>query len=299
MKKYIVVMIALIGVSACKKEIKYIESEPGVEYRVVDKRGGKSLGPNQAMHLDMKSTYKDSVLIHPKPIGGFVVDPIIGVPPMLSQILQTLAEGDSVEIRFKLDKYSLLTRTRITVDMDTTDFIYMNIRVVEINDQDIFTEKIEAELARVAAEQAEKDKELIEAYLAENNLKAERTEDGIYYIINKEGKGAKAKAGETVSVNYTLQLLDGTYIDSSYKTVAEENNIYNPLREPYEPFTFPVGEGVVVKGWDLGVPLVNEGGSALLFIPSNLAYGPEPRPGSPIPANAILKFEIEVMDIQN
>ena len=292
-------MIALLGISSCEKEVKFIESEPGVEYRLVDERGGKKLGPNQAMMLDLNSVYKDSVVINPKPIGGFVINPVTGVPPTLGKILQPLGEGDSVQIKFHLDNYSLLTGMAISPEMDTAEAVFMNIRVLEINDEQFFSERRQTEMAKASAIQVEKDREIIEKYLVENNLKAERTEEGLFYIIKKEGKGAKAKVDQTVTVNYTLQLLDGTYIDSSYKSVAEENNFYNPQREPYEPYTFPVGQRVVMDGWDLGVPLINEGGSALLFIPSGLAYGPEPGLGSPIPPNAILMCEIEVVNVQN
>ncbi|KYG76697.1 hypothetical protein AWN68_06630 [Roseivirga echinicomitans] len=299
MKKYFVVMIALVGLSSCKKEIKFIESEPGVAYRLVDERGGKKLGPNQAMMLDLKSVYKDSVVINPKPIGGFVINPVTGVPPMLGKILQPLGEGDSVQIKFHLDQYSMLTGMPITPDLDTAESVFMNIRVLEINDEQAFSERIQVEMEKAVALQEEKDKVIIEEYLAENNLKAQSTEEGLYYIMKKEGNGAKPQAGQTVSVEYVVQLLDGTYIDTSYKSVAEENNFYNPMREPYEAYSFPLGQQAVIAGWDVGIPLLNKGGSAIFFVPSKLAYGPEPRPGSPIPPNGILMFELELVDIKN
>lgn len=292
-------MIVLLGLSSCNKEVKFIESEPGVEYRLVDERGGKKLGANQAMMLDLNSVYKDSIVINPKPIGGFVLNPVTGVPPMLGKVLQLCGEGDSVQIKFALDQYSLLTGMPITPDLDTAESVFMNIRVLEINDEQVFAERIQAEMTKAIAVQEEKDKVIIEEYLAEHNLTAERTEEGLYYIMKNEGKGAKPQIGQTVSVNYVVQLLDGTYIDTSYKAVAEENNIYNPRREPYEPYAFSLGQGAVVEAWDLFIPLLSKGGSATLFVPSKLAYGPEPRPGSPIPPNGILMFELELADVKN
>ncbi|MGK0488503.1 MAG: FKBP-type peptidyl-prolyl cis-trans isomerase, partial [Candidatus Endobugula sp.] len=61
---------------------------------------------------------------------------------------------------------------------------------------------------------------------------------------------------------------------------------------------FPVGQRAVIDGWDLAVPLINQGGSATLFIPSTLAYGATPRPG-PIPPNAILMFDVEVVQVKS
>tara|TARA_R110000823_G_scaffold314119_1_gene442628 strand:- start:92960 stop:93868 length:909 start_codon:yes stop_codon:yes gene_type:complete len=299
MKKYIVVMIALLGISSCEKEVKFIESEPGVEYRLVDERGGKKLGPNQAMMLDLNSVYKDSVVMNIKPIGGFIVNPTKGVPPMLGKILESLGEGDSAQIKFNLETYSQLMGTPNIPNLDTAESFFINIRVQEINDESFFVERIEAEMEKAVVVQAEKDKGIIEEYLAENNLKAERTEEGLYYIVKEEGTGAKPKVGQTVSVDYIAQLLDGTYIDTSHKTVAEENKIYNPQREPYEPYSFPLGQRAVIEGWDVGISLLNKGGSATFFVPSKLAYGPEPRPGSPIPPNGILMFELKLVDVKN
>ncbi|WP_421976950.1 FKBP-type peptidyl-prolyl cis-trans isomerase [Roseivirga seohaensis] len=299
MNKYIVVMIALIGFSGCKPEVKFIESEPGVQYRLVDERDGKKLGPNQAMLLDLNSVYKDSVVINPKPVGGFFINPVTGVPPMLGKILQPLGEGDSVQIKFDLAQYSMLTGMPITPDLDTAESVFMNIRVLEINDEQAFVERAQTEIERESAKQLEKDKAIIEEYLAENNLTAESTEEGLYFFIKKEGNGPKPQAGQTVSIDYVVQLLDGTYIDTSHKSVAEEHDFYNPQREPYEPYTFPLGQQAVIAGWDVGIPYLNKGASAIFFVPSGLAYGPESRPGSPIPPNGILMFEVELVDIKN
>ncbi|MFT7269819.1 MAG: FKBP-type peptidyl-prolyl cis-trans isomerase FkpA [Roseivirga sp.] len=187
---------------------------------------------------------------------------------------------------------------RITPDLDTAESVIMQIRVTEINEPQVFSERIQAEAKKAAVGQLEIDKGLIEAYLAENGIEAQSTEDGLYYVMKKDGKGPKAKAGDLASVNYIVRLIDGTFIDTSYKNVAEENNIYNPQREPYVPYEFPVGQRAVIDGWDLAVPLINQGGSATLFIPSTLAYGATPRPG-PIPPNAILMFDVEVVQVKS
>jgi FKBP-type peptidyl-prolyl cis-trans isomerase FkpA len=98
-----------------------------------------------------------------------------------------------------------------------------------------------------------------------------------------------------VSVNYAGWVLNGAHFDTSIKEVAEENGLYNPGR-PYEPLSFPVGQGRVIKGWDEGIGLLNEGSKARLFIPSSLGYGTRGS-GQIIKPNSILVFDVELVKI--
>ncbi len=103
------------------------------------------------------------------------------------------------------------------------------------------------------------------------------------YIDEVVGTGAALKAGQTVSVQYTGWLTDGTQFDSS--------------RQPgREPFAFPLGGGQVIDGWDIGVATMNIGGKRRLILPSDLAYGP--RGSGPIPPDAVLIFDVEVLSAQ-
>ena len=96
------------------------------------------------------------------------------------------------------------------------------------------------------------------------------------------GTGAEAKAGNTVSVHYTGWLTDGTKFDSS----VDRN----------EPFTFQLGAGSVIPGWDEGVSTMKVGGKRQLVIPAALGYGDS---GSGmIPGGATLIFEVELVEIQ-
>ncbi len=131
--------------------------------------------------------------------------------------------------------------------------------------------------ARIAEERAAKAAELDKH--AEG---FDATESGLRYKILQKGDGAKAEKGKTVSVHYKGALADGTVFDSSYKR--------------NDPIDFVLGVGQVITGWDEGISLLNVGDKARFVIPSDLGYGA--RGGGPIPPNAILIFDVELMGIK-
>jgi FKBP-type peptidyl-prolyl cis-trans isomerase FkpA len=98
----------------------------------------------------------------------------------------------------------------------------------------------------------------------------------------KVGTGAVAKAGKSVTVHYTGWLTNGTKFDSS--------------KDHGQPFTFQLGAGQVIKGWDQGVAGMKVGGVRKLTIPPSLAYGPNGA-GGVIPPNATLVFEVELLGV--
>lgn len=99
----------------------------------------------------------------------------------------------------------------------------------------------------------------------------------------KVGTGDEAVAGKKVTVNYSGTLTDGTKFDSSY-----DRGI---------PFSFNLGEGDVIQGWDLGVAGMKVGGKRKLTIPSDLGYGARGA-GDVIPPNATLVFEVELLKVE-
>lgn len=106
---------------------------------------------------------------------------------------------------------------------------------------------------------------------------------GLKHIELKEGDGDTAKAGDTVDVHYTGWLTDGTKFDSSV--------------DRGKPFSFKLGAGMVIKGWDEGVAGMKIGGKRKLMIPYELAYGKAGRPPV-IPPAAELHFEVELLKVR-
>jgi FKBP-type peptidyl-prolyl cis-trans isomerase len=109
------------------------------------------------------------------------------------------------------------------------------------------------------------------------------TPSGLQHEDTVVGTGPEATAGKTVEVHYTGTLADGTKFDSS--------------KDRGRPFSFKLGAGQVIKGWDEGVAGMKVGGTRKLVIPPNLGYGSRGA-GGVIPPNAQLTFVVELLKVQ-
>lgn len=110
-----------------------------------------------------------------------------------------------------------------------------------------------------------------------------KTESGLHYAVLAEGSGAEAAAGQSATVHYTGWLPNGSKFDSS--------------RDRNQPFTFALGAGQVIPGWDEGVAGMKIGEQRKLVIPPALGYGTAGA-GGVIPPNATLIFDVELLDAQ-
>lgn len=125
--------------------------------------------------------------------------------------------------------------------------------------------------------QAKEDEKVITNYMANNNLNGTATGSGLYYVISTQGTGIQPDINSTVTVKYKGALKDGTIFDQS-TTGA----------------TFSLNS--VIKGWQEGIPYFKKGGKGVLLIPSALGYGDKAT--GKIPANSVLIFDIDLVDVK-
>ncbi|MBD5175496.1 MAG: FKBP-type peptidyl-prolyl cis-trans isomerase [Bacteroidales bacterium] len=145
-----------------------------------------------------------------------------------------------------------------------------------------FFEALQAKQQEAAAAMADVNAKAGQEFLAENGKRAEvkTTATGLQYEVLEEGTGAQPSAGDQVKVHYTGKLIDGTVFDSSV--------------ERGEPATFGVTQ--VIPGWVEALQLMKAGAKWRLFIPSNLAYGPNGA-GGVIGPNQTLIFDVELLEV--
>lgn len=111
---------------------------------------------------------------------------------------------------------------------------------------------------------------------------AKKTSTGLRYVIIREGEGEKAKPGDLIKVLYRGMLLNG--------------QVFDEAQDPQQPFTFRLGRGNVIEGWDQGLQLMKRGTKMVLIVPYELGYGTRGNPPK-IGRRATLIFEIEMIEI--
>jgi FKBP-type peptidyl-prolyl cis-trans isomerase len=115
----------------------------------------------------------------------------------------------------------------------------------------------------------------LEEYFQQNNIKPKSTPEGVFYTIEKDGKGTLPRKGNYIRLTYVGKLLDGTEFDASTKG---------------ESFVFRFGVRQIIEGWERGIAVLKEGSKATIYVPANLAYGT--RSVGKIPANSPLIYEV-------
>ena len=231
------------------------------------------------MHM-MYSTSYDSVLFNSK-IERDSFHVVLVEPTFIGGVEEGFAmmsPGDSVVFKVSADSvYEKTFYQSLPEYLSIGDELTFNVKMLGLIRRSVYDS---LELANdIEARRAEF--ELIDQYMAEKNLEIMPTENGLYYLSLKEGSGELAKKGDTITANYTGSLLNGKVFDSSdWKD---------------EPFTFIMGNDMVLPGWEEGLPLMRKGGKALMLLPSDLAFGA--RHVGEVPPYSSLLFEIEILEI--
>ena len=287
-------LVASVGVMSCQKRTE--TTSDGIEYTFIKEGEEKPNAGEYVVYHFTAKTADDSTFIssydQPTPAYMQYNEPAEGVSG-IDEVFSNLRKGDSVVVQAAAEKvFGPNLPPFLALGQDVT----ISIGVVEILKEEVFQDYFNDLFEASQQKQTDTDIKIIEDYIAENNLNATKTESGLFYVIEEEGDGPEVNEGDTVGVNYTGYVLDGTVFDTSIEEVARENNTFMEGR-PYEPIEFQVGAGRVIPGWDEGLQYLKKGSKAKLLIPSTLAYG-DRQASEVIKANSVLVFDVEVTDVK-
>ncbi|HUX84521.1 MAG TPA: FKBP-type peptidyl-prolyl cis-trans isomerase [Chitinophagaceae bacterium] len=277
-----ITLAALTGLAACHRS-DYKTLPSGLKYKIFDPHTGPKAKTGDFLKLQIRTTVGDTVLIDTHSVGPREIPMQKGAGRYdVMEGLALLSAGDSAVFLIPAD--SVMKGPQRPPFVKKGDTISVHVKVLAIQTAEERTREQDQDVAN----QLSKDDSQIEAYLNAHHLTAMPTKAGEYIVVEKKGTGPNPKAGQIVSINYTGKTLDGRVFDSNMDTAFHHVG---------QPLTFPVGIGEMIRGMDDAVLMLNKGTKASLFIPSSLGYGPQ---GPPlIGDNAILVFEIEVLDIKD
>ncbi|MDH5367899.1 MAG: FKBP-type peptidyl-prolyl cis-trans isomerase [Cyclobacteriaceae bacterium] len=301
MKTGKLLLIGLSGIFAasCTSSPETIVTESGIEISVIQK-GDEEIDPGMTMLLDFNvKTSSDSLLVDtsidgmPRPARK--VDSIwasnIG---SIEEVIYNLKKEDSVFFEIPASKlYGEVTPPPIKGD----DLLKVCMVVRDAMTQEAFQAYRTKLMEDMSREQLAKDVAIIDKYLDDNNIVAEKSESGLRYVITEQGEGENVVLGQTIKANYSGHVLYGEFFDSNIEEIAKENGVFTEGR-PYGPFETVLQQGAVIQGWVEGFQYFSKGSKGTLYIPSTLAYGSRAR--SPqIGPNSILVFDVELLDVQS
>lgn len=202
---------------------------------------------------------------------------IKGVPAPYEGV-QLMSPGDCLIIQQPLDTFS-----KLPFKLTRNDRVHYVVTLLSV----LPRETLEAQRVERQAtldEVTRRTTELIEKYKAgELGRELQQSDSGLSFIIHQQGEGVPAIPGRKITAHYSGYLMNGENFDNSY------------LRG--EPLSFTVGEGKVIKGWDEGLSMLNEGGKATFFVPAELGYAERGTPDGAIPPNADLVFYVEMLQV--
>lgn len=280
--------------TSCKTQPKIQVTEDGLMYRIVKDEPG-DVHPQYGDLIELHASVKvrDSVLTSSyKSQGGQPYQFIFQEAPNKSDFtngFKLMTPGDSAIFYVPFDTLKKYQQGQFPGWIKDNDTFVYEIKLVSVKNKDEMQKEMMEQMRKadsVAKIQIEVDDKLLQDYFAKNNLTPKKTASGLYYIIEKEGKGDLIQPGQMASTMYTGRLLDGKAFDSNV----------DPAFGHTDPFMVPVGAQQVIKGWDEGLMLLKKGSKARFFIPSPLAYGQDAM-GDRIPANSVLIFDVEILDV--
>lgn len=264
---------------------EYSRMSSGLEYKYIKKATQiKKTSVGSSIEINIITSVADSVIFDSKKINNNQPVPAVIAAPThngdLNEGFAMMSPGDIMVFRTLIDS-AVRMKKQWPPFAKSGDYMSFNVEMV--------SSKTKAELDQEAKMATINEEKEIKKYITDNKLEKQvkKTDNGLYYVLTKEGTGPNAKAGQKVSMNYTGYLLNGNVFDSNT----------DPQFKHVQPLEFPLGKGSVIKGWDEGITYLNKGAQAKFIIPSRLGYGAR-SPGAKIPANSVLVFDVELLDAQ-
>lgn len=292
--QFLLFILVAAGFMACHKQTT---TPSGYEYKLHTDNKGRKGQPGDYAYVHVY-IYHDDSLVNTSRNMGRTIPMSIPEPDKLAEaakgpnyanpivdVIGMLALGDSVSVFIPVTA----EMKQKNKDLEKVNTIRYDIVLVDIKNQEEYRQAVEAEQKAVQeritalkareAEVAEIVQGIAQRYQSgQLNDSLQVRPSGLKLLLIEQGSGAKADQGNRVDVQYYGALLSGKEFDNSFKRGR--------------PYSFTLGRGEVIQGWDEGIALLNEGGKAILFIPPALAYGE--KGSGPIPPNSELIFYVEV-----
>jgi len=296
MKKIaLITLLSLIAGIYANAQDNTVKTPKGALVKVITSNPGDKIKQSDVITFEVvQKTEKDSVLFSSYMLGHPLKIQVQGCQNVgdLMDALPLLAAKDSACIKVPTDSVFKGHEEQRPPFLKKGSWLVFDVKIDKIQSlQQAIDEKNAAGEKMKTEEAVDRDK-----YIADHKLLLKTTPSGLKYVVTQPSIKPKPLAGDTVLVNYTGRTTSDKVFDSSIQAEAQKAGLNQPGRN-YEPLQVIVGTGSVIKGWDEGLLLLNEGSKAKLIIPSSLGYGPDGA-GDAIGPYSTLVFDVELVKIK-
>lgn len=314
---YSLVMIASLAMAASCNNVSYQKAKSGMLYKIISSNSKDStVKEGQWLKLNFTQKLNDSVmqtsygkmpvyaqvasnpanqynpaeLFHLLRKGDSVITVVITDSLLKKGIVQELPpfmkKGDRITTSFKVieifkNDSSYQADASIESEKDRPRQMKEQEEQMAKMEKEMREQKTKDELEMEKSGEAAKGLQAMEDYLKNKNIIAQKMGKGTFVTIQQQGTGPQADSGKYVTVKYAGKILAN---DSLFQSNS---------------FTFQLGQGKVISGWDEGLKAFKEGGKGTLYIPGFRAYGKNPPQGSPFKPFEALKFDVEMLKVSD
>ncbi len=287
MRKLLYALPLALGISGCQNSPQFVQDPSkygSMEFCFIEEVPDSATAkPGDVLFLDMDYYTADGRKIYS---SRDVSDNFRMYAPdtfekgTIEQALMMMHKGDSAIFKVEAGPFFENTRkVKLPKALAYSELITFHIRLSNIYDGALYQKEIDEYNERMESQELM----VLMEYLLNEKITAKPSPSGLYKIVTKEGKGTVSADGKNVTVHFVGSLIDGREFDNSYKR--------------NEPFTFKLGEGKSIPGFEEGIASMRKGEKCRLIFPSTLGYGPRGVNGR-IPAFATLIFDVELIDFE-
>lgn len=292
MKRYILLLLVALFAGQANAQTEYKRTAKGTQYRLITNNTGDRIKESQVITFNVvQKTDKDSVLFSTY-VTGTPVKTQVQPQGDLMDVFVLLTTKDSVWVKVPTDsifKGHEESRPPFLPKGGNLNFV---IKIEQVQTLDEAIAERNAAMNKIKTDETTaRDK-----YIADHKLSLQTTASGLKYVITSPSVKRKPLAGDTLLVNYVGRTTDDKVFDTSIEAEAQKAGLQQPGRS-YEPLTVIVGQGQVIRGWDEGLLLLNEGSKATFVIPSYLGYGEQGAGADIKPFNSLV-FDVELVKIK-
>ncbi len=291
MKKTILIIFSfalLLAVAGCSRGGAFKKTKSGLMYKIFSDGKGAPAKKGQFLKVHftnkLQGPMKDTNIA--TSIGGLpTYAPVdsVGATYNPAEVFNMLRKGDSAVVVMLVDS---LTKKQgpLPPIFGKKDKVILTLKVLDVfNSED----ELKKDQQSLMAGQKVQEAAVISKYLADKNIKTEKSPKGVFVEIINKGNGPAADSGKAVHVKYTGRTFEGKVFDS---------NVDTSFGHP-DPYVLVIGRRGAIEGWDDGLRLFNKGGKGRLYVPSLLAYGANPPQGAPFKPFENLIFDVDVIDV--